>query len=104
MPKKKDYEAAINNAKLKTRKRKQRKEKKKDVSSKVGDKIGKRSLKTFTLRLPESELDELKTMVTEVNQHSLYRKISTNEVIRILLKKSKNFNRKRLYKSIRGLF
>lgn len=104
MLKKSDYEAAINNAKLKTRKiMKQRKQKRNDVSGEVTIETGKQTLKTFTLRLPEQEQKDMKKLIDKVNKHSPYKKVSGNDVIRALLIMAKKMNSERLYKAAKEL-
>ena len=76
---------------------------KEDLSDVVKINTHAQKPKTFTLRLPDNEQQELQEMVAEVNKYSQYKKISANDVIRALIHSGKRMDPERIVKAIKEL-
>lgn len=59
--------------------------------------------KTFTLRLPVEELQELQSLVAEVNKYSQYKKISTNDVVRAMISYGTKMDPEKVVKAIKAI-
>lgn len=101
MKKDKKLEEAIGHSKLK--KRASGSLEKEDLSGVVKAKKNKPKLKTFTLRLPETEQLDLLKIVAEVNEYSNYKKVSANDLLRSLIATAKTMNPEKLYKAVKDI-
>ena len=59
--------------------------------------------KTFTLRLPIEELQELQTLVAEVNKYSQYKKFSTNDVVRAMVSYGTKMDPEKVVKALKEI-
>jgi len=59
--------------------------------------------KTFTLRLPVEELQELQALVSEVNKYSQYKKISTNDVVRAMISYGTKMDPERVVRALKDI-
>lgn len=59
--------------------------------------------KTFTLRLPIEELQELQALVAEVNKYSQYKKISTNDVVRAMISYGVKMDPEKVVKALKDI-